>query len=119
MPIHFFTVIISVAFTVLLLDCSKRHTSTDSPNIVRIENGARPFRQMMYLNKEHWTWRMSIKVNTLNDTAIIGRVVKIPPKLTGNFWKAECFQDSIPLDYEPYKATRGRLVIEYSSSKYW
>ena len=61
---------------------------------------------------------MIIKENTLNDTAIVGRVVPIPPKQTGKFWQGECFRDSIPFDYEPYKATRGKLVIEYYSKPY-
>ncbi|MBL7806140.1 MAG: hypothetical protein JNL02_20520 [Saprospiraceae bacterium] len=67
---------------------------------------------MMYLGKEYWYWGMDIEENTLNDTAMIG-VMKIPPGKTGRLFRVECFTDSIPFSYKPYKARKGRLTIRY------
>lgn len=67
---------------------------------------------MMYLGKEYWYWGIDIKKNTLNDTAMIG-IVKIAPGKTGRLFKVECFTDSIPFHYKPYKASKGELIIQY------
>lgn len=99
--------------------CSTCKKSGDNPsNVIEIENGGIPLRQMMYLNKEHWTMELNIPENTLNDTAMLGGNVHIPPGKTGLLMKGDCFMDSLPFIYQPYRATKGRLVVQYSSRTY-
>jgi hypothetical protein len=87
-------------------------------NTITIIDGGRAKQEMMYLNKEHWTMMLIIKENTLNDTARIGGVLHIPPGQLGTLMKGDCFMDSMLFSYQPYKATKGRLVVEYTSLPY-
>ena len=59
-----------------------------------------------------------IRENTLNDTAKVGGVLYIPPNKTGLLMKGDCFMDSMPFPYQPYRATKGRLVIQYYSQPF-
>ena len=115
---HVFVSVVGMALAISSLDCSNRLPSSEASNIIRIEQGGEPLDKMMYFNREHERWYLVIKENTLNDTAMLGRVIKIPPKQTGKFWQAKCFRDSIPFNYKPYKATQGKLVVEYYSKPY-
>lgn len=90
---------------------------TAPSNMIVIEDGSKPFQSMMYLNVRHWYWGMNARENTLNDTAMIG-IMPVPPGKTGLLFKVECFTDSIPFSYRPYKVTKGKLVIEYFSGNF-
>ena len=60
---------------------------------------------------------MSVIENSLNDTGLIG-IMKVAPLKKGKLYKSEFFMDSIWYSYKPYKATKGRLVIEHVFSDY-
>ncbi|MDX1911248.1 MAG: hypothetical protein SFV22_07175 [Saprospiraceae bacterium] len=93
---------------------------TAPSNMIVIEDGSKPFKAMMKLRNDHWTMRIYIKENTLNDTAKIHSYgLKIAPGQTGLIEKQDCHLDSMPLFYYPYKATGGRLVLTYTTSSYW
>lgn len=57
--------------------------------------------------------RMYIPLNTLDDTCMIG-IMKVAPGKTGLIYRTEFFADSIQYQYKPYKARKGKLVIEHS-----
>jgi hypothetical protein len=57
--------------------------------------------------------QMYISMNTLDDTCMIG-IMKVPPGKTGLQYRIEFFADSIHYQYKPYKARKGKLVIEHS-----
>lgn len=78
-----------------------------------VEDGGQPFSTMMYIDGRHGTWGMNIRVNTLNDTARLGRRFIAPGK-TGRLFLSDIYSpDSIAFRYMPYKATHGRLVVDY------
>ena len=104
-------------FPLLALASLQLSCSADDANVIEVKNGGEPYYAMMYLNREHWRWSMTVLENTLNDTAKIG-VMSIPPGKTGVLFVIDCKADSIPFSYQPYRATQGRLVVEYSSGRY-
>jgi hypothetical protein len=87
-------------------------------NEIIVKDGSKPYTSMMYLNKEHWTMEILIRENTLNDTALFGGNIWLLPGKTGLLYKGECFMDSMPFIYAPYKATKGRLVVQYYTTPY-
>ena len=82
-------------------------------NTIFIFDPDRSFRTTLYLGNK-WTWGMEVLENSLNDTAMVG-VVKIPPQKMGTLFRIECFIDSLSIDYKPYRAAKGKLVLKYFS----
>ena len=105
-----------LAVTILLVSYCK--STVANPRLIEVKNGDKPFLKMMYLNKKHSTMGVIIRENTLNDTALMWTLVKIPPKKTGLLLRVDCFVDSMAFSYQPYKATKGKLVVEYYSKAY-
>jgi len=99
----------------VLFRCSD---SSNHSNVIEVQDGGKPLKRMMYLNKKHWTMGIIIKENTLNDTAMLGGNLSIPPGKVGLLMKGDCFMDSLPFIYQPYRATKGKLVVEYFSKGY-
>ena len=107
----------SIFFVFLCFGSTCKQRSSINKNVIKIQNGSQPLNAMMYLNRDHWHWGMIVRENTLNDTALIG-IMKVLPGKTGTLFKVDCFVDSIPFHYRPYKATKCKLVIEYFSVEY-
>lgn len=109
--------ILVTVFVLLLLENGCKQRIVAHGKFINVYNGSQPYNAMMYLNRDHGSWGMIVRENTLNDTALIG-IMKVPPGRLGKLFQVECFSDSIPFNYRPYKATKGKLVIEYFSSVY-
>jgi hypothetical protein len=92
----------------LYISCS---FNSDSTTIVRINDGSKPY-QFKYKAKDgHYRWSIELKNNTLNDTAKIG-VLKLKPRFNGRLFVTDWFsKDSVPIRYQPYKATSGGVTI--------
>lgn len=88
------------------------------PTRIEVGDGGKQYRTTMITSRDHSKMKIIIRENTLNDTALFGGNMKIPPGKIGLFFRGDCFMDSFPFIYQPYKATKGRFVIEYSSSEY-
>lgn len=113
-------IIISISLPFALFAFSQSCTVKqlrNSKSIIEVKDAGKPFDTMMYLNKDHWRWSMTILGNTLDDTAKIG-IIKIWPRKTGVLFTIDCRIDSIPFNYHPYKASKGKLVVEYNSGNY-
>jgi hypothetical protein len=109
-----FFILIGWSLFIGFQSCKKGNTK---PNIIIVEDGSKPYRGVMHLNKDHWKMKIFIQENSLNDTALFGGNIKLVPGKTGTLYSGECLMDSMPFIYHPYKATTGRLVVEYSSEK--
>jgi hypothetical protein len=55
---------------------------------------------------------MVVLENTLDDSCKIGIMV-VPPSKLGLLYDIEFILDSISYNFIPYKATKGKLVIEH------
>lgn len=113
---YLFSILILLYLT-LPSNCGSVKKDWQAIKTITVADGGKSYSSMMYLNSTHWTWGMIVRENTLNDTAKIG-IMEIPPLKIGSLFKIECFVDSIPFNYHPYKATKGKLVIEYYSRPY-
>jgi hypothetical protein len=108
----FFAFISVLLFTTFSTKCGKEQTSM---KIIAVKDGSKEFRATMITSRDHSMMKIVIRENTLNDTAMFGGNMKIPPGRTGTFFQGDCYMDSFPFIYQPYKATKGRLIIAYSS----
>ena len=99
------------------ITCSRPHIKYANPPYIVIENASKPKSGIMHLNSKHWWVEERIIENTLNDTAKYNSFV-IWPGRTGKLYKAECFMDSMTFIYQPYRATKGRLVVKYRTDEY-
>lgn len=105
---------IILSFLITLNGCGYFFRNYNDEHIINIKNARNPYSAVIRLNSSHASWEMNVVENTLNDTAMLG-VMKISPGKKGLLFRTECFADSIPINYKPYKATNGTLVLSYSS----
>ena len=93
------------------------HNKGSPDHVIIVKDGSKPYQSMMHLNREHWYMGIIIRENTLNDTAMFGRNMWLLPGKTGVLHAGECFMDSMPFFYDPYRATKGRIVFQYYSEQ--
>ena len=56
--------------------------------------------------------KMIVLENTLNDSCKIG-VMLVPPSKLGILYKIEFLMDCISYNFNPYKASKGKLIIRH------
>jgi hypothetical protein len=88
-------------------------TLTDSQYSYLIEDASREKDFLLKPGRRFRYQQMYISLNTLDDTCMIG-IMKVPPLETGLLYRIEVFADSIQYQYKPYKARKGKLLIEHS-----
>jgi len=107
--------VLLATFLVIYSSCTRK---ISEHNVITVNDGGKAFTEMMHLNRRHPSMGIIIKENTLNDTAMMWTLIKIPPRKTGHFFRVDCFRDSMAFSYQPYKATKGKLVVQYYSNTY-
>lgn len=87
----------------------------NAQTIIIIEDGGKPYSQMIDLSRNNVGAGIVILENTLSDTALLENIFHIPPGKIGSLGHWDCYGDSTLFTYLPYKATSGRLVLKYTS----
>jgi hypothetical protein len=82
--------------------------------IVKVEDGGKELTQVLHFGQSVVSLAVYVRENTLNDTARCENGI-IPPGFKGRLISADWYADTILFHYRPYKATSGKLILQYVS----
>lgn len=101
-----------ILLAIFLIQISCHFNEQEEKFIFTVDNPAKEKKNTIQLKKICAMQEMVVLENSLNDTCMIG-IMKIPPGKTGKLYRTEFFADSISYSYYPYRAFKGRLIIQH------